>query len=226
MHKLPVLFILLFFVVPGYAQVNPFISLGGGYDYNLNKYYDENNYTGFEGHSDFNAGLHLGTTLGKRIRFRTSVNYAQFTYGRNPMNEQLYISESTMRISNINLNPMLDGCLFLSDKFNLYLYAGYRFEWVVDSYEESIVRETGKTKDTRYIDRNYTTFNNGPLGGIILKYKAGKHLAFTFEPGFTYFLKEFYYQNDGNLQRISANIGIEWQFLVSKPKKKTDVPAL
>jgi hypothetical protein len=221
-QKLTAWSILFFFAVPAYTQINPFISLGGGYDYNFNKYYDENGYTKFEGNLDYNTGLNLGTTLGKRIRFRTGVNYVQFTYGRKPRNAQVYLSESNMRISAINFNPILDGGIIISEKFNLYVYAGYRFEWIVDRYEESIIRATGETTETSYIDHDYSKSYSGPLSGFILKYKAGRHLAFTFEPGYTYFTKGLYYQNSGNLQRFSANIGIQWQFLLSKPKKKAD----
>ena len=220
--NLSALCITILCALPAHTQVNPFISIGGGYDYNLNKYYNENGYSKFEGTLDFSTGLNLGTTLGKRIRFRTGVNYAQFTYGRNPRDPQVFISESNMRISSVNFNPVLDGGIFISEKFNLYLYAGYRFEWVVDRYEESIIRETGKTIETSFIDHDYNTSYNGPMGGVILKYNAGKHLGFTVEPSYTYFLEEFYYQNSGNLQRISVNIGIQWQFLLSKSRKKSD----
>jgi len=223
--------VMVIFTAPVYSQVNPFIDLSGGYDYNLNKYYNKYVYEKFEGKTDFNAGVALGVTLGKRVRFRTGVNYAQFTYGQYypsgflTDNAGISYTESEMTIHCINLNPRLDGRLLTIKKIDLYITAGYRFEWVVDDDEESI-KSDGATTSSHYLDKNFKKSNGGPFVGFIVKYNAGKHLGITFEPLYTYYLKELYYQNDGNLQRLSANIGIEYTFLLGKnraEKKQEEV---
>jgi len=122
-----------------------------------------------------------------------------------------------MTIRCIHLNPMLDGRLLTFKKFDFYITTGYRFEWVVDNDEESI-KSGGATTSSHYLDKSFESSNGGPYGGVIVKYNAGKHLGITFEPGYTYYLKELYYQNDGNFQRFSANIGIEFTFLTGKNK--------
>ena len=215
--------VMVVFTAPVYSQVNPIIDLSGGYDYNLNKFYNKYVYEKSEGQTDYNAGVTLGITLGKRVRFRTGVNYAQFTYGQQypsgffTDNAGVSYTESEMTIRCIDLRPMLDGRLLTVKKIDLYVTAGYRFEWVVDDDEESI-KSDGSTTSSHYLDKNFEKSNGGPFVGFIVKYNAGKHLGITFEPGYTYYLKKLYYQNDGSLQRLSANIGIAYTFLPGRKK--------
>jgi hypothetical protein len=223
--------VLVILCSPAHAQVNPFLNLNGGYDLNINKYYSKYVYEKFEGKKDFNGGLALGITLGKRMRFRIGVNYAQLTYGQTypsgflTDNTGTSYTESTMTLHAIHMDPALDGRLFSFKKFDLYITAGYRFEWITGHDEESI-KSGGETVSSSYLDRNYPKANGGPHGGLIVKYNAGKHLGITLEPAYTYYLKELYYQNDGNLQRFSANIGIAYTFLTGKNKanKNKDEP--
>ncbi len=223
--------LLAIFFAPAIAQVNPFINLNGGYDYNLHKYYSKYVYEKFEGKADFNAGMAIGLTLGKRVRLRTGLHYAQLTYGHYypegflTDNTGISYTESKMTLHALHLDPSLDGRLFSYKKADFYITAGYWFEWNTGHEEES-VKTSGSTVSSRYLDRNYPKSNGGPHGGFIVKYNTGKHLGITFEPGYTFYLKEMYYQNDGRLQRFTANIGLEYTFHTGKNKaaKKKDMP--
>ncbi|MBN1414639.1 MAG: outer membrane beta-barrel protein [Bacteroidales bacterium] len=207
--------VIALFIAPVYSQVRPFINLNIGYDYNINKYYSGYGYEKFEGTTDFNAGLNAGITLGKRVRFRVGFNYVQFTYGEKPIPTSTEIglyTEASMRISSLNVLPSLDCRLVSANKFDFYLSAGYHIEWVADHYQSTKLTDDGWTSKFKFIDPDYTKTYTGPTGAIIVKYNLGKHLGITLEPRYTYFLKELYYRNDGVLQRISCNLGVEYKF--------------
>jgi hypothetical protein len=224
MQKLLTAAILIAFIIPVYGQVDPYINLGGGYDYNLNKYYQRNQWIMTEGKLDFNASADPGLQLGKGARFHAMVNYVQFTYGQNNTDPSEFLSEIKVRISSMSLTPALDVKLWSNEKMDLYITAGYLMEWVVDLKETNKLTD-GTTSNTIYkkvIDANYKSYVDGPTGGLFLKYNINKNLGITFEPSYTYFLKKFYDKNDlGNLQRISASIGVEYLFRLQH-KKKTD----
>jgi len=216
--------IAILFVIPSFSQVDPFINLGGGYDYNLNKYYERPQWIMFEGKTDFNAGGDFGLQLGKNARFHAIFNYVQFTFGQTNTDPSEFLEEINMRIGSLSLTPALDIRLWSHKKLDLYITAGYLMEWVVDMKETNLLKD-GSTSNTIYkrvIDSNYKKFVDGPTGGLFIKYNISKNLGITFEPGYTYFLKKFYdKQGVGNLQRISAGIGVEYLFLL-KHKKKTE----
>jgi hypothetical protein len=216
--------IVLFLVTPSFSQVDPFINLGAGYDYNLNKYYELNQWNLVNGMTDFNAGGDFGLQLGKGARFHATFKYVQFTYGQTNTDPSEFLSEIKIRIGSLSLTPALDVRLWSHKKLDLYVTAGYLMEWVVDLKETNQLKD-GSTSNTLYkkvIDVNYTNFVNGPTGGVLLKYNINKNWGVTFGPGYTYFLNKFYDKKDlANLQRISANIGVEYLFLL-KHKKKTE----
>jgi opacity protein-like surface antigen len=213
--------IVILFVTPAFSQVDPFINLGAGYDYNFNKYYNENGYIRFENATDYNAGGDFGLQLGKNARFHAVFNYVQFTYGKTPRDTSVFYSEAKMRISSLSLTPALDIRVWSHKKLDLYVTAGYLMEWVVDMKETNQLKDGGTT-NLILMKKDYNSFISGPAGGIILKYNISKNLGITFEPTYTYFLKKFYEpENDLNLQRISVGIGVEYLFLL-KHKKKTE----
>ena len=213
--------VIIMCMTPSFSQVDPFINLGAGYDYNLNKYYEMNQWTMYEGKTDFNVSGDFGLQMGKNARFHALFNYVQFSYGQTNSDPSEDLTECEMRVSSLSLTPALDVRVWSLKKLDFYVTAGFLMEWVVDM-EETNQWKDGSTSNEIYMDKNYTSFMDGPTGGIILKYNISKNLGITFEPSYTYFLKKFYDKSEiGNLQRISVGIGVEYLFLL-KHKKKTD----
>jgi hypothetical protein len=214
--------VVILFVMPSFSQVDPFINLGAGYDYNFNKYYERPQWIMFEGKTDFNAGGDFGLQLGKNARFHAIFNYVQFTYGQTNTDTSEYLTEIKIRIGSLSLTPALDVRFLSYKKFDFYVTAGYLMEWVVDLKETNKLKD-GSNSNSIYkgvIDENYKSFVNGPTGGIIVKYNLTKNLGITFEPSYTYFLQKFYEKKElGNLQRISVGIGIEYLFLLKHKNK-------
>jgi hypothetical protein len=214
----------MLFMAPSFSQVDPFINLGVGYDYNFNKYYDVNQWTSYEGKTDFNAGMDFGMQLGKNARFHAVFNYLQFTYGQTNTDPSEFLTKIDLRLASLSLAPALDVRLWSHEKMDLYITAGYLMEWVVDMKETNHLKDgsTSNTIYTKVIDSDYNSFVGGPTGGVFVKYNLSKNLGITFEPSYTYFIKKFYNKYEtNNLQRLSFNIGVEYLFLL-KHKKKTD----
>jgi hypothetical protein len=213
--------VIIMFMVPSYSQVDLFINLGASYDYNLNKYYEMNQWNMYEGKADFSAGGDFGMQLGKNARLHAIFNYVQFTYGQTNSDLSEDLTECKMRIGSLSLTPALDIRFWSLKKFDFYATAGYMLEWAVDLKETNYWKD-GSTTDQIYMDKNYTSFVTGPTGGIFFKYNLSKNLGITFKPSYTYFLKKFYDKKElGNLQRISVGIGVEYLFLL-KHNKKTE----
>jgi hypothetical protein len=212
--------VIVMFMAPSYSQVDPYINLGAGYDYNLNKYYEMNQWIMYEGKTDFHAGGDLGLQMGKNARFHAILNYVQFTYGQTNGDPSEDLTECEMRIGSLSLTPALDIRFWSLKKFDFYASGGYTMEWVVDMKETNQWKD-GSTTDKIYMDKNYNSFVSGPTGSILLKYNLSKNLGITLKPSYTYYLKKFYDKNElGNLQRISIGIGVEYLFLLKHDKKK------
>jgi hypothetical protein len=211
--------ILILFAIPLFSQVDPYINLGAGYDYNFNKYYPRNQWNLVEGKTDFTASSDFGLQLGKNARFHILFNYIQFTYGETNSDPTENLTDCTMRISSLSFAPALDVKMWSYKKLDFYISAGYLMEWVVDMKETNQWVD-GTTTNKIYMNKNYNGYIDGPTGSIFLKYNVNKNWGITFEPGYTYFLKKFYEKKElGNLQRISVGIGVEYLFHLKHKNK-------
>ena len=189
-------------------------SLGGGLDYNYNVYYDYNNNQKFQVNQDFNFDVNGAFQLGNKLRLRLEVDYSNFSYGQRyyfekPSDNTVVKSEIT--IHNLSLTPRVDYKLVVVNKFDVFVSSGFKFEMNLGSDEESQT-SGGKVYSSSHISTDYDHFMQGIAGGLLLKYNLSKHLSVNLAPDYSFYLQKFYDQSEGNLQRISVNLGIEWRY--------------
>lgn len=208
--------LLLFTVsVASYSQSIFSTALGGGLDYNYNEYYNEYTYSKYLLSKHYNLDLDGALMLGKKFRLQLEMKYMKFGYGQryNPVGQQ---SSNTLIKSEItfqywSMTPRVNYKLTTFKKFDLYASAGFKFEFNIDGKEES---ETagGRVYSSHHLDDNYTVNMQGIAGGLLLKYNITKHLSVNLVPDYTYYMQKFYSQNQGNFQRFSADLSVEWRY--------------
>ena len=211
MKKGLLLFVCLFFMLSGFAQSRWSVNLNAGCDYNINKYYSPYNYKKFENSKeDFNLGLNVGYRLADWVRFRMEFKYNEYSYGHY-FTSTSDLLKSEMTLSNLDFNPMIDFRVMSFNKFEFFLTTGLRLEYTIDDEQETL-RTDGEMSTLKYIPMDYDDKMSGWTGGAILKYNLSKHLGITFTPEYTLFFDRLYSENDGQMQRFSTNVGIEWTF--------------
>lgn len=204
-------FVFLLTSISGFSQSRFFLNLNGGCDYNFNKYYSPNGYTKFENsREDFNLGLDAGFRFTDWIRFRMEFKYVEYSYGHF-FNSTSDLMKAEMTLSNLDFNPMLDFRVLSAGKFEFFLTSGFMLEYVVGNEQETY-RTDGEMSSMNYIPMDYDDTMTGWTGGMIFKYNLFKNIGVTFTPEYTQFFHKLYEENDGNLQRINTNVGIEWTF--------------
>ena len=212
MNKPLLLLIALLMSLSGFSQSRFTINLNGGYDYNINKYYNPNNYKKFEnGETDFNFGFDVGYKLSDNFRFRMEFKYSEFSYGQYYLSTSSDLLKTEMTLSCMDINPRMDYRIWSHNDFELFLTTGLRLEYMMD-YNQNTLRADGEYSSRNYISLDYKDKMSGLIGGAILKYNLSKHWGITFAPEYTYFFDQLYYENSGALQRFNTNVGIEWTF--------------
>jgi opacity protein-like surface antigen len=207
------IYTLLFFVacaVSGFSQSRFFVGLNGGLDFYSNKYYSKNEYRKFEdGKTDFSAGLDLGYRFSDKARFRLGFNYNEYLFGERPETPG-DIVKSEMTLRNLDIIPRLDFRVWSLKKLELFLSPGLRLAYTLEGDEKSF-RSNGTISDLHYMNQKYKDKMSGLVGGALLKYNFTKHLGAVLSPDYTFFFDKLYDKNDGNLQRFSVNLGLEWR---------------
>jgi len=195
----------------GSSQSRFSINLNGGLDKNFNKYYNANGYTKIEDvGTDFNTGLDISYRFVDWLRFRIDFKYVQYNYGQ----ETTTLSEvasSELRAYHMAINPRFDFRIWSKNKFEVFLSPGLCLEYLMGDDQISVLTD-GTHSFKNYISTSYSKSMTGLIGGAVFKYNITNHLGFTLSPDYTLFFDELYSQNDGNLQRFSTNIGVEWTF--------------
>ena len=211
MIRVALLFLVLLTSFQGFSQSRFTVNLSAGCDQNINKYYSPPNYLKFENNKDdYNLGVDVGYRLADKFRVRMEFQYGKMSYGHS-YGASSDLTKSEMTLTTLAFNPRLDYRIVQFGEFDLYLTTGLRLEYVTDDDQES-VRTDGEISTRNYIAMDYDDKLSGMIGGAILKYNFTEHLGLTFSPEYTYFFDQLYSENDGNLQRFSTKVGIEWTF--------------
>lgn len=211
MRKIYTLLFCTLCATSAFPQSRFFVNLNGGIDSNSNKYYAKNGYEKFEnGKTDFNAGLDLGYRFSDKARFRLGFNFNEYSYGERPVTAG-DIVESEMTLSNLDIIPRFDFRIWSLKKLELFFSPGIRLEYTLEGNQESL-RSDGTISDHNYIKSDYKDKMSGFVGGALLKYNVTKHLGAVLSPDYTFFFDKLYDKNEGNLQRFSVNLGVEWRF--------------
>lgn len=211
-QTITMLLVLLCFGFLGHAQSKINLGIHTGYDQNINhllNFHGENTNAA----PDFNIGFDASLYLGGRIRLRGELKYANISYTHDYgfAAEDGNIWKSKISVNNLNLNPRFDYRLFSIRDLDLYATTGLRLEFSLGSWGRSEMYG-GETNQSIYFSDEYTKAMGGAIGGFILKYNITQDWGITLNPEYTYFFREFYSQNDTEMQRMSLNLGVEWRF--------------
>jgi len=209
--KISIILIGLLLSLAGFSQSRFSVNLNGGLDKNFNKYYNAYGFSKIEDvGTDFNTGLNVAYRFTDWFRFRIDFKYVQYNYGQ----ETTTLSEvasSELRAYHMAFNPRFDFRIWSKNKFEVFLSPGLSLEYLMGNDQISVLTD-GTNSYKNYISTSYNDSMSGLIGGAVFKYNLTKHLGFTLAPDYTLFFDELYSQNDGNLQRFSTNIGVEWTF--------------
>jgi len=213
MKRIFILAALMMFSGAAFSQSWLGLKLTGGYDYNFNKYYDYNVWTGFEHENmDFNTGLDVIMRISKKVRFRIELRYDQMNYGQTSVNPSNEISKSEMKLRCIDVNPRFDIRVWSKNRFELFVSPGLRLQYAVDPDETSYKRSGEVSSYRTYVSMDYNEALPGVLAGAILKYNINNKVGLTFSPDFYYSFKKLYDGNNSNLMGFRTNVGIEYFF--------------
>ncbi len=189
-------------------------SVSGGYNFDINSYYNENGYKKYENANiDFNVGIDAGFRFSKLVRLRVEMRYSENSYGRKMISsstgeEVNYRTESTL--NNLDINPRLDFRVFSFNKFDFYLSPGIRLEYVLNQNQNSYKPDGSSSNRNNYIKTNYNNSLSGAVGGVLMRYNVNKRVGITFAPDYTIFFNKLYDSSDKTMMRINANIGVEF----------------
>jgi len=213
MKRILILAVIMLFSGAAFSQSWIGLRLTGGYDYNFNKYYDYNVWTGFEHENmDFNTGLDVIMRMSKKVRFRIELRYDQMNYGQTSVDMSNEVSKSEMKLHCIDINPRFDIRVWTKKKIELFVSPGLRLQYAVDSEETSYKRSGEISRHRTYVNTDYNDALPGVLAGGVLKYNVNKHMGLTFSPDFYYSFKKLYDGSNSNLIGFRTNIGIEYFF--------------
>jgi len=213
MKRIFILAALMMFSGAAFSQSWLGLGLTGGYDYNFNKYYDYNVWTGFEHENmDFNTGLDVIMRMSKKVRFRIELRYDQMNYGQTSVNTAIAVSKSKMKLRCIDINPRFDIKVWTKNKFELFVSPGLKLQYAVDNKETSYKSSGEISSYHSYVNKDYNDALLGALAGVVLKYNINKQMGLTFSPDFYYSFKKLYDGNNSNLMGFRTNIGIEYFF--------------
>ncbi len=209
--RISIILIGLLFSWAGFSQSRLSVNINGGLDKNFNKYFNANGYSKIEDvGTDFNTGLNVAYRFVDWLRFRVDLKYVQYNYGQ----ETTTLSEvasSELRAYHMAINPRFDFRIWSKNKIEVFLSPGLSLEYLMGNDQISVLTD-GTNSYKNYISTSYNDVMSGLIGGAVFKYNLNEHLGFTLAPDYTLFFDELYSQNDGNLQRFSTNIGVEWTF--------------
>jgi hypothetical protein len=163
---------------------------------------------------DYSYGLSLNLRLKDSIRLRLDGGVQRTSLKRDwPLAQDASIQAETSNLSvyYLDLNLRLDYWLYAYKKFNFYVSPGVKTIFSL-GYTEKTDYTSGKTKTSNYLDIPYRRTLIAPSVELLVKYNLTKHIGLTLAPEYSYFFKEFYYKNNGNLSQFNVKLGVEFNF--------------
>jgi hypothetical protein len=201
------------------AQEKEYITIGfnGGIDQNINAYkLDTNDFgnsfskTGMP----YNLGIDFSIMASDKIRPRFEFKYMESHYKAKWNPDSPYpITESEVKLYNIGFNLHIDYLLLDKTKLKVFVSPGIKWELNIGNECRNSI------SDGSYSYKNYHRINTenpdnilGGSLGLLMKYKIAKKVGITFTPDYTVFFRNYVRANDALYQRLSLNLGLEYNF--------------
>ncbi len=214
-QKLIITAALLISAFTTFSQNRTSYGLSLGYDQNM--FYDQN-LSGSVSNEipDFNIEGHINYHFGEKMILRTELRYSNLSFQKDYTlgadTDDLDITK--LASNNIGFTPHFDYKLFSVGKLDMYSSLGLRFEFTFDDFYRSYTNNGDKMNadyfNTYFEEHTKTMF--GATVGLLLKMNLGENTSLTLSPEYASYFSSYYVENKMALQRISANIGLEWRF--------------
>ncbi len=171
--------------------------------------------TFYKATAHYNIGINYGWMISKKVRPRIEINYVNESYGATWENANINsITKTTVNLYNVNLSFHLDYMLVNSNNFQLFVSPALKWEFNVARDEKNILDDgTHDWANYNGIIAENLRNNVGASVSTILKYNITKGLGITLTPDYTLFVRKFVPSNDKLYQRLSINLGVEFNFL-------------
>jgi hypothetical protein len=188
-----------------------------GIDDNINAYKLSSNSEGnnfYKGDTHYNIGLSFGWMISKRFRPRIEFKYTKLSYHVGWADSNIpSIYESIVNMYNLGINLRADYVLLNVKKFQMFVSPAVKWEFGVNAEEHNLMND-GTDNWGSYngvIEENPRNLVGGSVAAIF-KYNIVKKIGITLTPEYTYFLRNFVLANDNSYNRLSINIGVEYNF--------------
>jgi hypothetical protein len=180
--------------------------------YRMNPNYFGNNF--YSNKYNSSIGLEFGIMISKKIRTRLEVKNVKISYNADWENANIpSLKETTVNLFMMDFNFKLDYMVFDNKKFQVFVTPLVKWEINADS-EEKNISYNGIINWANYngiITENPKSLLGGGVSTSI-KYNLAKNVSLTATPVYTLFFRNFVKSNDKSYQRISLDLGVEFNF--------------
>jgi hypothetical protein len=180
--------------------------------FKLNPNSEGNNF--YKGNTHYNIGLSYGWMVTNKLRPRVELKYSKLSYGVGWANSNLpAITKSDVNLYDFGINLRADYMLLDANKFQMYVSPALKWEFNLRKEVHNTMND-GTDNWGNYNDVLNENPNNliGGAVSAIFKYNIVKKVGITLTPEYTYFFRKFVTSNDKSYQRLSVNLGVEFNF--------------